>query len=70
VVNSAMEYEMGVLKPLVEPLLASVPTDDAQYTKAQALLKLLGLFNPAAASRVPSTSVMREFIGDGAFDCH
>ena len=70
VVNSAMEYELRVLKPLVEPLLASVAPDDEQYEKAASLLRLLALVNPTEPSRVPSTSVLREFIGDGAFDCH
>ena len=70
VVNSAMEFEMRVLKPLVEPLLAAVQPDDGQYAKARALLALLALFSPAPAAIVPPTSVMREFIGDGAFDCH
>jgi len=70
IVNSAMEYELGVLKPLVEPLLAGVPPDDAHYDKARSLLALLGHFHPIASSRVPSTSLLREFIGEGAFDCH
>ena len=75
VVNSAMEYEMGVLKNLVEPLLMAVAPDDPQYEKAQSLLALLGLFNPIPPTtngviRVPAISVLREFIGEGAFDCH
>ena len=56
----------------MEPLLAAVPPDDPQHAKAGQLLALLSLFNsaPADLTRVPSTSVFREFIGDGAFDCH
>ena len=70
VVNSSHEYEARVLKPLVEPLLAAVQPDDSQYAKARALLALLALFSPAPTAIVLPTSVMREFIGDGAFDCH
>ncbi len=70
VVNSAMEYELGVLKPLLEPLLQAVPPTDDQHAKARALLRLLALCNPIPSALVPSTSLLREFIGDGAFDCH
>ena len=35
-----------------------------------ALLELLSLFNAASTAKVPSTSLLREFIGDGDFDCH
>lgn len=70
VVNSSHEYEMRVLKPLVEPLLMSVPPDDPQFEKAKQLLDMLALFNPASTSKVPGTSLLREFIGDGDFDCH
>ena len=69
-VNSSHEYELRVLKPLVEPLLASVSPDDEQYVKAQQLLSMLSLFSAAAVDKVPSTSLLREFIGDGDFDCH
>ena len=70
VVNSSHEYEMAILKPLVEPLLAAVPPDDAQYAAAVRLLSLLRLFHSASTAKVPTTSLLREFIGDGAFDCH
>jgi len=69
-VNSSHEYEMLILKPLVEPLLSAVPPSDPMYAKAQQLLETLGHFNPASTSKVPTTSLLREFIGDGAFDCH
>ena len=38
--------------------------------EARALLRLLALCNPIPSALVPSTSLLREFIGDGAFDCH
>ena len=41
-----------------------------QYVKAQQLLSMLSLFSAAAVDKVPSTSLLREFIGDGDFDCH
>ena len=70
VVNSSHEYELRVLKPLVEPLLMAVPPDDAQYAKARSLLEMLALISPAPTTHVPTTSLLREFIGGGDFDCH
>mmetsp|Transcript_23000 Transcript_23000/g.62441 ORF Transcript_23000/g.62441 Transcript_23000/m.62441 type:complete len:453 (-) Transcript_23000:293-1651(-) len=70
VVNSGCEYELRILKPLVEPLLAQVQPADPCFRKAQSLLSLLSQVNAAPCHVVPSTSLVREFIGDGAFDHH
>ena len=68
--NSATEYELRVLKPVVEPLLRDVPPASPHAAKAAALLAFLALVKPLDASLPTSTSLLREFIGDGAFDCH
>ncbi|KAG8458960.1 hypothetical protein KFE25_004294 [Diacronema lutheri] len=70
VMNSAMEYELRVLKVYAEPLLSAVEPHEPTFGKARELLELLALVNAASSSTVPSTSLLREFIGDGAFDCH
>ena len=70
VVNSSHEYEVRVLKPLVEPLLMAVPPTDAHYDKARSLLQMLALISAAPTTHVPTTSLLREFIGGGDFDCH
>lgn len=68
--NSCMEYELPVLKTQVEPLLASVSPADPNYKLAKELLTMLGKLNAWPDSDVPGTSVLREFIGNGLFDCH
>ena len=68
--NSATEYELRVLKPLVAPLLETVPADSPHKAKALSLLGLLALVKPLGAAVVTDCSLLREFIGGGAFDCH
>eukprot|EP00466_Bigelowiella_natans_P007127 jgi/Bigna1/146375/aug1.113_g21083 len=70
VMNSAHEYEICVLKPFVEPLLKGVPPTDANFDKAQELLRLLDKVHAWNERDVPSTSLLREFLGNGAFDEH
>jgi len=70
VMNSAAEYEIGVLKTFVEPLLRAVRPDDAQFAKASELLALLDHFATWPPEITPPAALLREFIGDGAFDCH
>ena len=67
VVNSAMAYELSVLKPYVERLLFSVTEDDPEYYEAKRLLKFLKYFLASGAEFVPIDSVLREFIGGGCF---
>ena len=66
-VNSALIYEIGVLKTYVEPLLYSVPYDSPYYEEAKRLINFLRLFLPIPADDIPSDSVLREFIGNGCF---
>lgn len=67
VFNSALIYEIALLKPYVEPLLFGVPKDCDEYLEAKRLLKFLSYFLPLPADDVPKTSLMREFIGGGCY---
>jgi uridine kinase len=65
--NSALDYELAVLKPMVEPLLAEVKPTDPEYAEARRLSEFLLNFLPAQAREVPPTSILREYIGGSAF---
>lgn len=67
VVNSALIYEIGVLKTYVEPLLFNVNEDDPEYPEALRLINFLRNFLPIPSDDVPSNSVLREFIGGSCF---
>lgn len=67
-INSALDYELAILKPYVEPLLAEVKPYDPQYADARRLLEFLSRFNAAPSSLVPPTSLIREFIGESGFE--
>lgn len=68
VINSALMYELGVLKTYAEPLLFSVPEDDEMYPEAIRLINFLRNFLPIPSDEVPKDSVLREFIGGSGFD--
>ena len=61
--NSALAYELSVLKPLAEPLLRQVPFGVPEYVEAKRLLALLEWFVPVSSDFIPGNSIMREFIG-------
>jgi uridine kinase len=65
--NSALDYELAVLKVYAEPLLASVKPDAAEYQDARILLSFLANFAPLHPRWVPATSLLREFIGESEF---
>jgi uridine kinase len=65
--NSALDYELAVLKPLVEPLLMQVKPYDAEYAEARRLSEFLLNFLGAWDRYVPGTSILREYIGGSAF---
>ena len=67
VINTALVYELGVLKTYAEPLLFSVPEDDPTYPEALRLINFLRNFLPVPSEEVPKDSVLREFIGGGYF---
>ncbi|NPV88452.1 nucleoside kinase [Coprothermobacteraceae bacterium] len=68
--NSALPYELLVLKPFVEPLLMQVPDTAWEFTDAWRLKQLLRYFESVTSAFVPSTSILREFIGGSAFDVY
>lgn len=61
--NSALVYEISVLKPYAEPLLRQIPHGTDEYLEAKRLLSFMDWFLPASAELVPDNSIMREFIG-------
>lgn len=65
--NTALEYELAVLKPFAEPLLAQAKPGHKQYAEARRLQDFLSNFLVAPHDEVPSTSLLREFIGGSAF---
>jgi uridine kinase len=66
--NSALVYEMAVLKPLAEPLLLQVEPDSKQRVEAKRLLTFLQWFQPVDKALVPDNSLLREFVGGLALD--
>ena len=68
VVNTALVYEIGILKVYAEPLLFAVPEDDENYPEALRLINFLRNFLPIPADDVPGDSILREFIGGSSFD--
>lgn len=61
--NSALAYELAVLKPLAEPLLRQVPYGTAEYVEAKRLLAFLEWFLPLEGDMIPDNSILKEFIG-------
>lgn len=67
IINSALVYELGVLKTYAEPLLFSVEETDDMYPEAIRLINFLRNFLPIPSDEVPKDSVLREFIGGSGF---
>jgi Uridine kinase len=65
--NTALDYELSVLKVYAEPLLRAVKPTEREYTEASRLLMFLNNFSPIPSSYVPGQSIIREFIGDSDF---
>lgn len=65
--NTSLIYELGVLKPYVEPLLFSVKENDPNYKEVVRLLNLLKNVLPVPTDFIPRDSIIREFIGGGYF---
>eukprot|EP00300_Choanocystis_sp_HF-7_P006698 c14853_g1_i2.p1 GENE.c14853_g1_i2~~c14853_g1_i2.p1 ORF type:complete len:596 (-),score=166.61 c14853_g1_i2:13-1584(-) len=68
VFNSSLAYEIPVLSVFVLPLLRTVGPDSIAYRTARQLISFLENFEPIPAAHVPSTSLLREFIGGSDFD--
>lgn len=65
--NSALIYELSLLKQYAEPLLFNVPKGTPEYIEAKRLIKFLDYFLGITSESVPSTSLVREFIGGSSF---
>lgn len=65
--NTAMLFELAVLKTQAEPLLELVPENADEYSEAYRLLKFLRYIRPIPNRQVPSTSLLREFLGGSSF---
>ncbi|MBP3477616.1 MAG: nucleoside kinase [Lachnospiraceae bacterium] len=66
--NSAMLYELAVIKQYAEPLLFSIKKGDPEYHEAKRLLKFLEYFLGVSSEELPSNSICREFVGGSCFD--
>ena len=66
--NSAMLYELSVLKKQAEPLLQSVPAFSPYYAEAFRLLRFLSYFKAIEESEIPPLSLLREFLGGSSFN--
>lgn len=66
--NSALVYEMAVLKVYAEPLLFQISRDSKEYLEAKRLLKLLDYFLPMPSEGISKNSLMREFVGGSCFN--
>lgn len=67
ILNTALDYELSVLKIYAEPLLRCVNPTQPEYAEACQLLNFLNNFAPIPPTAVPSRSIIREFIGGSAF---
>lgn len=65
--NSALLYEMAVLKAQAEPILLEVAPNMPEYAEARRLLKFLSYFKPLSPDSIPPTSILREFLGGSSF---
>lgn len=65
--NSALIYELAVLRRHAEPLLEKISPDEPEYLEARRLLGFLRHFRRAPEDQVPLTSILREFIGKSSF---
>ena len=65
--NSSLLFELGVMKSYAEPVLRQVPHDVPEYAEAYRLLKFLSYFEPIPSDQIPSTSLLREFLGGSSF---
>jgi uridine kinase len=66
--NSALLYELAVLKKYAEPLLKTIPQKEPEYAESIRLLKFLSYFKDITEEEeIPPTSILREFLGDSTF---
>lgn len=65
--NSALIYELAVLKQFAEPILFGIGKDEPEYAEAKRLLKFLDYFLGIPTEDIPKNSILREFIGGSCF---
>ena len=65
--NTAMLFELAVIKSQAEPLLEQVPENCPEYAEAYRLLKFLRYIRPIPDTQIPPTSLLREFLGGSSF---
>lgn len=66
--NSALIYELGVIKQYAEPLLFGIGQDEPEYEEAKRLLKFLEYFLAISPESIPNNSICREFVGGSCFN--
>jgi len=66
--NSALVYELAVLKKYATTLLKTVRENEAEYSEAVRLLIFISYFSSISEAEIPPTSVLREFLGGSSFD--
>lgn len=65
--NTAMLYELAVIRQQAIPLLEQVPENCDEFSEAHRLLKFLRYFTPLTDKQLPPTSLLREFLGGSSF---
>ena len=66
--NTAMLFELAVIKSQAEPLLEQVPENCPEHAEAYRLLKFLRYIKPIPETQIPPTSLLREFLGGSSFE--
>ena len=66
--NTAMLFELAVIKTQAEPLLEQVPENSEEYSEAHRLLHFLKYIKPIPENQIPPTSLLREFLGGSSFE--
>ena len=65
--NSSLLFELSVIKNYALPILEQVPSSTPEYAEASRLIKFLTYFEPLDEKDIPSTSLLREFLGGSSF---
>lgn len=65
--NSSLIFELGVMKDFADPILRNVPHDIPEFAEAYRLRTFLSYFEPISEKDIPSTSLLREFLGGSSF---
>lgn len=66
--NTAMLFELAVIKSQAEPLLEQVPENCPEYAEAYRLRKILRYIKSIPEQQIPPTSLLREFLGGSSFE--